>query len=241
MSSRTGQPARRAAVSLFPALILALGLAACGGGGQSPAPATLPHAEDPFAPKAAPGEIVVLQPSGELLGAPVSTYAWSQVAGPAVELEDAGRPQAHFVMPGIEEGERLTFVLTVERASGEVVAEERSVECGREGRAGHRPPPAVPPDFAVFVASKDLATRADLYLARLDGSEVFRLNGPMAPGGIINVVAISPDRRYVAYIADEETVGTLELFVAAPDGGVVNAAISGPLTAGGDVFSFLTR
>jgi hypothetical protein len=88
------------------------------------------------------------------------------------------------------------------------------------------PPPAPSPagHFAVFTASKDLATRTDLYLARLDGSEVLRLNGPVPRGGVAAFL-VSPDRSQVAYLADQDTQGVLELYVA---------------QAGGDVFAFST-
>jgi Tol biopolymer transport system component len=77
-------------------------------------------------------------------------------------------------------------------------------------------PPVPAGDFVVFTP-KDLATRADLYLARLDGSETVRLNSPLTPGGTVFLSAISPDRRRVAYVADQDTPGVFELHVARTD------------------------
>src|SRR5512147_14085 len=105
MPSRAGQRERRAAVSLSLALLLlplAPGLAGCGGGG-GPAPEQRPPGGevDPVASTAGPGEIVVLRPSGQALAGAAKAFAWSQVEGPAVELEDSASPQAHFVMPEV--------------------------------------------------------------------------------------------------------------------------------------------
>lgn len=51
----------------------------------------------------------------------------------------------------------------------------------------------------------------------------------------------SADGTRLVYRAGQLVDDQVELFVAAPDGGAVNAAISGPITAGGDVVRFARR
>lgn len=92
-------------------------------------------------------------------------------------------------------------------------------------------------DFVVFTATKDLATRTDLYLARLDGSEAFRLNGELAPGGNVRFSSISPDGSRIAYAAEQRFVPEKELFTSRPDGSD-NAVVSGPMVPGGGVVDF---
>jgi dipeptidyl aminopeptidase/acylaminoacyl peptidase len=188
------------------------------------------------ATEAAPGEVVALRASAPEASQGVG-YRWSQVGGPRVDLGDEGSRFAHFVMPLVAESETLTFQVEMRRTDGEVRRERHRVTCARDRRTGDGTHPVVAGDFAVFTATKDLATRIDLYLARLDGSEVFRLNGPLAPGGAVTLFAISPDRRHVAYVADQDTRGVFELYVARTDGGGF-ARASGPMIPGGSVRSF---
>jgi Tol biopolymer transport system component len=91
----------------------------------------------------------------------------------------------------------------------------------------------------VFTADKDLNNRFDRYRARLDGTEVIRLNGPLAPGGNVGSFAISPDRTEVAYLADQDTFGTRELYVVRLDGSG-NVRVSGPVTGTGTGLPGLT-
>jgi len=218
--------------ALVSAALLVL-LAGCGGQDRA-APVPTPPEADAGALLAEPGQVVALAPSGGLLGGPAEAWAWRQVGGPAVDLRNAWTPQAHFVMPPLGDGERLAFELRVTRG-GSTTAETREVRGGRGAGCGGGA--AGPPPFVVFTARKDLPIRQDLYLARLDGSDVFRLNGPLVPGGAVLWSITSPDGRHVAYVADEDTLERHELFVAETDGGGA-WKVSAPMVAGGDVIGF---
>ena len=77
----------------------------------------------------------------------------------------------------------------------------------------------------------------------IDGSSAaVKLSGPMAAGGDVQQfgVQIVPDSSRVVYRADQLEDGRFELFAAPPDGSA-DAAISGPLVDGGDVFGFETK
>ena len=71
-----------------------------------------------------------------------------------------------------------------------------------------------------------------------------RISGPMVTGGDVTsnfagpIFAWSEDSTRVLYLADQLVDNRFELFVTAPDGGIVNAAIAGELVSNGDVISF---
>lgn len=232
MTHRDSPRARGGALASSGAALFLRLAAGCGDAQGTAAPT--PPDGDAGALLAEPGQVVALAPSAGLLAGPAEAWAWRQVDGPPVDLRDGWTPQAHFVMPPLAEAEHLTFELRVTRG-GTSTAETRVVRGGRgAGCAGGA---GGPPPFVVFTAAKDLAIRQDLYLARLDGSEVFRLNGPLVPGGGVLWSLTSPDGRHVAYVADEDALGAHELFVAATDGSGA-WKVSAPLVAGGDVIGF---
>jgi Tol biopolymer transport system component len=215
-------------------LAVAAGLAACGGGGGAGAgPAPGPTLV--LSSTASPGRVVALQASGSGLEPASTTYQWRQVAGLPVNLRDTGSVRASFVMPPLAPDATLSFSVDLRRADGTSSRERHEVRGDEDRRAG--PPPAVVAgDFVVFRATKDLAQRTDLYLARLDGSAVFRLNAPLPPGGFVSNFAISPDHRSVAYQNCPDWMNCV-LVVAATDGSGTTTA---PGTPHMDVGSSLT-
>jgi Tol biopolymer transport system component len=63
---------------------------------------------------------------------------------------------------------------------------------------------------------------------------ISKLNGPLIPGGGLQTFALSPDGRFAAYTARQDSLTEVELYVARTDGsGWVKA--SGPMVAGGGV------
>jgi Tol biopolymer transport system component len=89
--------------------------------------------------------------------------------------------------------------------------------------------------------------RYEPYSAPLSGSAPpVKLNPPMVPGGdIVNgnsgnipSLSISPDGEWVAYMADQETDGVDELYVAPIDGRMRARKLNRPLPAGADVNQF---
>jgi Tol biopolymer transport system component len=99
------------------------------------------------------------------------------------------------------------------------------------------------PDGAwiAYMADQLVDDRVDLYVAPPGGGGSTQVSGTPVLGGRVGFFDWSADGSRLVYQADQLVDDQLELFVAAPDGSAVNAAISGPLTAGGDVLSFLIR
>ena len=81
--------------------------------------------------------------------------------------------------------------------------------------------PAISPDSTrvVYIADQQVNDVWELFSVPIAGGTVTRLSGPMTAEGDVlgDSPAISPDSHRVAYIADQETVGTLELFVTFDD------------------------
>ena len=101
--------------------------------------------------------------------------------------------------------------------------------------------PQISPDGSRIVyvrRSNDIMTdraRSNLWIVDTDGGQ----HRPVVSGtDSYTSPRWSPDSTRLVYTADQRTDSVLELFVAAPDGGIVNASISGPLTRGGDVLNF---
>ena len=221
---------------LLGTFVFPLVLAGCGAGGgpeadqqNSPPVSTLSYS-------AQPGEIVMLRARSGAENSGTVSYQWNQMAGPPVMLGDARDRNAHFVMPPAGDGGELTFVVQTHHSSGPMTSEVHTVKSTPRPQHGTQPP-VVTEQYVVFLADKDLDNRTDLYLAMLDGSAVYRLNGPLVPGGQVINFAISPDRRYVAYSADQDTDNIVELYVARADGGGATK-VSGPLMPGGGVSDF---
>ncbi|HEX6882372.1 MAG TPA: hypothetical protein VF530_03265 [Planctomycetota bacterium] len=103
------------------------------------------------------------------------------------------------------------------------------------------------PQFALDPAARRVVYRADqeldevheLFSAPLDGrTPPVRLNAPLGPAQDVALFGfrIAPDGAHVAYVADQETPGVLELFAAPLDGSVPPWKLGGPAVAGGGVW-----
>ena len=73
----------------------------------------------------------------------------------------------------------------------------------------------------VFMAAKDNPPTVELYVTLDNGQTTTKLSGTMVSGGNVTGFAISPDGRFVAYRADQETKGKFELYTVPVDGGTV--------------------
>ena len=73
----------------------------------------------------------------------------------------------------------------------------------------------------VFLAKENNTTATQLYGSTLDGASIVRLSGNLVSGGNVVDFAISPDGRFVAYLADQETKGLFELYTVPVGGGTI--------------------
>lgn len=217
-------------------ILFTFSLVGCSAGTSNNEAQTSPQISNTLSYKALAGEIVVLRANDGNDDSDSVDYQWSQMDGAPVLLGDAKDRNASFLMPPIEDGMDLTFVVDAHHSDGHIVSEMHTVTATSKPHHHHQPP-VVTSQYAVFTADKDLDNRIDLYLAMLDGSAVYRLNEPLVPGGAISQFQISPDRRYVAYLADQDTNDVYELYVAHADGSGITK-VSGDLVAGGDVGDF---
>ena len=98
-------------------------------------------------------------------------------------------------------------------------------------------PPVQTPDsnFVVFMADADTVGQVQLYKYALADGLVTRLNDNLIAGGDITSFAISPDRQWIAYVADQDVDNVFELYVR--DAALTTAPIkvSGTLVSDGDV------
>src|SRR5690606_2515734 len=91
-----------------------------------------------------------------------------------------------------------------------------------------------------YAAEQNTVGVVELYSVAIDGLQQRRLSGDMTAGGSLANGAswqLSPDGRYVAYLADQRNDERVELYVNAADGSQAARAVNGALTPGGDVSS----
>ena len=77
------------------------------------------------------------------------------------------------------------------------------------------------PNPLVFMAAKDTPPTVELYVTADNGQTTTKLSGSMVSGGNVTGFAISPNGRFVAYRADQETKGMFELYTVPIGGGTV--------------------
>jgi Tol biopolymer transport system component len=93
------------------------------------------------------------------------------------------------------------------------------------------PPPPCSMPGVVFLADKSGTGVQELFAADLFGTTLSNLSGPLVAGGNVVDYAWSPDRTWVAFVADKEVDETYELYMVLPAGGApvkVNAPLPGP-------------
>ena len=101
---------------------------------------------------------------------------------------------------------------------------------------------SISPDGArvLYRADEDVVDRLELFSVAIASPGVSaRMNSQLvASGNVSSGFAFSPDSTHVAYVADQDVDGVLELYdttVASPG---VTSKLNGPLTAGGDLCNF---
>jgi len=66
----------------------------------------------------------------------------------------------------------------------------------------------------VFMADKDIKGTVELYVSSEAGGDIKKLSGTLVAGGDVVDFRISPDGRFVAYVADQDTDQVFELYVS---------------------------
>lgn len=136
------------------------------------------------------------------------TFQWSQVSGPTVSLSSPGSPNPTFEAPVASVSEPADIVLRL------AVSNDQNTHAQDEVTVTIRAS-----DFLVFRAAKESLNSFELYKYDVALDATTKLSGPMTAGGNVIEFSISPDGRYVAYLADQDTDGSIELYVAPSDGG----------------------
>ncbi len=86
-------------------------------------------------------------------------------------------------------------------------------------------------NFELFVSAADGSSTGEVFSATMIESDNRR------SGGVVSY-RWSPDGSYLAYLADQDTVGTYELYINTSDAGSIGQKISGTLIEFGDVWDF---
>lgn len=160
---------------------------------------------------------------------------WEQTGGPTVALEAADASSVQFRVPPVSRDTAFSFRVTVTDRDGRTYRRRMHVKVGAlTWKDLEVVEIELTDNYVVFRANKDNSLRIDLYRADLDGTNIVRLNGPLAPGANVSAFSISPDGGYVAYLADEDTAGVQALFIVNAYGGNADR-VSGDLVAGGNV------
>ena len=207
-------------------LVCSLFVAGCGGDAD-PVPSS--PANDPPTVDAGPdlsvdeGDFVQLVGQGNDPEGDTLTFTWTQVSGPRVTLSSTSDPEATFEAPEVpvRNAEPVILSLSVSDTAGDTAADEISINVAST-------------DYVLFIKEVGGFGEDELYRYDPETDSLSILSGPMVAGGEVSGFSISPDGQWVAYLADQETNSTSELFVAAADGSSINK-VSGTLPPNGDV------
>ena len=86
----------------------------------------------------------------------------------------------------------------------------------------------------VFMGNTQIAQSSEVFAANFAGTALTKLSGTLVIDGSVMSMAVSPGRRKVAYVADQDTKNIDELYVVDTNG-TNNTKVSGALVPGGDV------
>lgn len=146
----------------------------------------------------------------------VLSFAWSQISGPAVTIASTTDPASAVEIPEVPIGnvEPIMLSLRVTDADGATSTDTVSISVAST-------------DYVVIRADGDADGQEELYKYDPETDSLLMLSGTIVDGGRVRSFEISPDGRWIAYVADQDTEGTTELYVAAADGTSVTK-VSGP-------------
>ena len=170
--------------------------------------------------------VIQLNGRGLDLDGDTLAYAWTQISGPAVTFSSATEASTMLTLPEVpvRNAEASVLQLRVTDSSGASSTDRVSIDVRST-------------DYLVFKANKDDFDKLELYRYDPEADMVTKLSGSLVTGGDVSAWSLSPDGRWIAYLADQETDGVVELFVAAIDGSGTNK-VSATLPVSGDVNEF---
>lgn len=91
----------------------------------------------------------------------------------------------------------------------------------------------------IYSADQDTNNVMELYSSKIVGGENVKLNGPLVTGGNVassfSEIQISPDSKYVMYLADQDTDTIFECYLSSLTNNLTNAKVNTSLVAGGNV------
>ena len=196
----------------------------CGSDGKSSPPSNgLPTSYAGSDQTVNEGDTVQLAGQGDDPDGTSVSFTWTQISGPTVALSSVSDPVATFVAPEvpIRNSEPVVLSLRVTDTAGASRDDEVSVAVAST-------------DYLIFVADRDEVRKDELYLFDPETDVVRMISGPLLSSRRVSNYSISPNGRWVAYRADQDTENIDELYVAASDGSGSNK-ISGSLPPNGDV------
>lgn len=209
--------------------LLIASLTACGGGGSAgPATNSAPAASAGPDQSVAGATTVHLTGTASDPDGSVASMLWTQTGGTPVTLAGANSDTPSFTSPTVAFPSSVTlqFALRVTDDGGMESTDTVTVTVMAQ-------------DFLVFRADMNVGTE-ELWLTRVAASPIapVKLSGTMVSGGDVRSFAVSPDGRYVAYDADQDTDQAHELYVVATDGSGTPVKVSGAMIADGDIGTF---
>lgn len=147
------------------------------------------------------------------------TYSWAQTSGPAVALSSTSSPDVSFDAPAvdIDVTDDVILSLTVADSKGATATDEVTIHIESK-------------DFLLFEAWDDTGSFRELFKYSTNPSSIIKLSADLVVGGTVTNYTLSPDGRFVAYIADQDADSLFELFVAATDGSNV-VKINSPVSS----------
>jgi protease II len=83
------------------------------------------------------------------------------------------------------------------------------------------------------MADKDIKGTVELYVSSEAGGDIKKLSGTLVAGGDVVDFRISPDAKFVAYVADQDTNQVFELYVSETDKLIDDAEVKVSVTMAG--------
>ena len=192
-------------------LLSIMSLVACGGSSNNnpppPPPNQAPSATAGADLAADEGSAVQLSGQASDPDGDAITVVWSQVSGPSVDIASPDTTDTAVTLPRVDIGTTATIVLrlTVTDSRGASASDDVTITADST-------------DFMLFLADDDTVTRVELFKYDTQTDSISKLSGDPAPLTSVENVSLSPDGRFVAFLANKNVASVRELYVASVDG-----------------------